>query len=235
MRVRRTKFRRKITSDDRLSVGAASENRHPRTLERRSGRRSGTVFGTPDFGPARPSRGREPARRAWLWASGARSPTRRCPERRRPTRRGRHSLGAIACSPASLGRPQMVSRETPPAGRRAGPCSHVHSPRGASRRGGRRCRSEARRAPARRPSRWNPTSGEQMWSARDVIRDGGEADQPLCGGQLCRVGQFCCGPPACGRCAYPMAGPHCPGTCQVRRATSSQRGSTIAIARSEGG
>jgi len=61
--------------------------------------------------------------------------------------------------------------------------------------------------------RVNPTSGEQMWSARDVIRDGGEADQPLCGGQLCRVGQFCCGPPACGRCAYPMAGPHCPGTC----------------------
>jgi hypothetical protein len=61
--------------------------------------------------------------------------------------------------------------------------------------------------------RVNPTSGEQMWSPRDVIRDGGEADQPLCGGQLCRVGQFCCGPPACGRCAYPMAGPHCPGTC----------------------
>jgi hypothetical protein len=61
--------------------------------------------------------------------------------------------------------------------------------------------------------RVNPTSGEQMWSAQDVIRDGGEANQPLCGGQLCRVGQFCCGPPACGRCAYPMAGPRCPGTC----------------------
>ena len=61
--------------------------------------------------------------------------------------------------------------------------------------------------------RINPTSGEQMWSARDVVRDGGEADQPLCGGQRCRAGQFCCGPPACGHCAYPMAGPHCPGTC----------------------
>ena len=61
--------------------------------------------------------------------------------------------------------------------------------------------------------RVNPTSGEQMWSAQDVIRAGAEADQPLCGGQLCRAGQFCCGPPACGHCAYPMAGPRCPGTC----------------------
>jgi hypothetical protein len=61
--------------------------------------------------------------------------------------------------------------------------------------------------------RVNPTSGEQMWSARDVIPDGGRPDQPLCGGKMCTAGQFCCGPPACGRCAYPMAGPRCPGVC----------------------
>ena len=61
--------------------------------------------------------------------------------------------------------------------------------------------------------RVNPTSGEQMWSARDVIPDGGRPDQPLCGGKLCAAGQFCCGPHECGRCAYPMAGPRCPGVC----------------------
>jgi hypothetical protein len=61
--------------------------------------------------------------------------------------------------------------------------------------------------------RVNPTSGEQMWSARDVIPDGGRPDQPLCGGKICTAGQFCCGPPECGRCAYPMAGPRCPGVC----------------------
>lgn len=61
--------------------------------------------------------------------------------------------------------------------------------------------------------RVNPTSGEQMWSARDVIPDGGRPDQPLCGGKMCAAGQFCCGPPECGRCAYPMAGPRCPGVC----------------------
>ena len=61
--------------------------------------------------------------------------------------------------------------------------------------------------------RVNPTSGEQMWSARDVIPDGGRPDEPLCGGKVCRPGQFCCGPPECGRCAYPMAGPRCPGVC----------------------
>jgi len=65
--------------------------------------------------------------------------------------------------------------------------------------------------------RVNPTSGEQMWSARDVIPDGGRPDQPLCGGKLCAAGQFCCGPPACGRCAYPMAGPRCPGVCPEQK------------------
>jgi len=75
-------------------------------------------------------------------------------------------------------------------------------------------------SPGTRPKdalRVNPTSGEQMWSARDVIPDGGRPDQPLCGGKLCAAGQFCCGPPACGRCAYPMAGPRCPGVCPEQK------------------
>lgn len=70
--------------------------------------------------------------------------------------------------------------------------------------------------PSARPKdapRVNPTSGELMWSARDVIPDGGRPDEPLCGGKVCRPGQFCCGPPECGRCAYPMAGPRCPSVC----------------------
>jgi hypothetical protein len=70
-----------------------------------------------------------------------------------------------------------------------------------------------RGARAKDALRVNPTSGEQMWSARDVIPDGGRPDEPLCGGKVCRPGQFCCGPPECGRCAYPMAGPRCPGVC----------------------
>ena len=68
-------------------------------------------------------------------------------------------------------------------------------------------------APPRGAPRVNPTSGELMWSARDVIPDGGRPDEPLCGGKACQPGQFCCGPPACGRCAYPMAGPRCPSVC----------------------
>lgn len=65
--------------------------------------------------------------------------------------------------------------------------------------------------------RVNPTSGELMWSAHDVIPDGGRPDEPLCGGKTCRPGQFCCGPPACGRCAYPMAGPRCPSVCPEQK------------------
>ena len=77
-------------------------------------------------------------------------------------------------------------------------------------------------APAPRPRpkdapRVNPTSGELMWSARDVIPDGGRPDEPLCGGKVCQPGQFCCGPPECGRCAYPMAGPRCPSVCPAQK------------------
>jgi hypothetical protein len=73
------------------------------------------------------------------------------------------------------------------------------------------------RARPKEALRVNQTSGEQMWSARDVIPDGGRPDQPLCGGKLCAAGQFCCGPPACGRCAWPMAGPRCPGVCPEQK------------------
>jgi hypothetical protein len=38
-------------------------------------------------------------------------------------------------------------------------------------------------------------------------------DAGLCGGKVCNPDQFCCGPPACGHCAYKMAGPVCPKTC----------------------
>jgi hypothetical protein len=71
----------------------------------------------------------------------------------------------------------------------------------------------ARRARPKDAPRVNPTSGELMWSARDVVPDGGRPDEPPCGGKLCAPGQFCCGPPACGRCVYPMAGPRCPSVC----------------------
>jgi hypothetical protein len=39
------------------------------------------------------------------------------------------------------------------------------------------------------------------------------ADGGLCGGKVCTADQFCCGPPACGHCAYRMAGPVCPTAC----------------------
>jgi hypothetical protein len=72
----------------------------------------------------------------------------------------------------------------------------------------------ARRARSKEAPRVNPVSGELMWSARDVTpADGGRPDAPLCGGKACPAGQFCCGPPECGHCAYPMAGPHCPSVC----------------------
>jgi hypothetical protein len=73
--------------------------------------------------------------------------------------------------------------------------------------------AQARSARPKDAPRVNATSGELMWSARDVTPDGGRPDEPLCGGKVCPAGQFCCGPPACGRCAYPMAGPRCPSVC----------------------
>jgi hypothetical protein len=75
-----------------------------------------------------------------------------------------------------------------------------------------------RRARPKAAPRVNPVSGELMWSARDVIpADGGRPDEPLCGGKVCAAGQFCCGPPECGRCAYPMAGPRCPSVCPAQK------------------
>ena len=77
--------------------------------------------------------------------------------------------------------------------------------------------AQAQRARPKDAPRVNPTSGELMWSARDVIPDGGRPDEPLCGGKVCQPGQFCCGPPECGRCAYPMAGPRCPSVCPAQK------------------
>jgi hypothetical protein len=37
--------------------------------------------------------------------------------------------------------------------------------------------------------------------------------ESLCGGIVCRSDQFCCGPPACGRCVSALRGPRCPNTC----------------------
>ena len=50
-----------------------------------------------------------------------------------------------------------------------------------------------------------------------ITKYGGRPDEPLCGGKVCPAGQFCCGPPACGRCAYPMAGPRCPSVCSGQK------------------
>ena len=44
--------------------------------------------------------------------------------------------------------------------------------------------------------------------------DAGQDAQPsLCNGQTCKSTEFCCGPPACGRCANILTGPLCPTTC----------------------
>ena len=56
-------------------------------------------------------------------------------------------------------------------------------------------------------------SGEMRWSAKEALADAGASASVVCGGKVCRPGQFCCGPAACGRCAYPLAGPRCPSTC----------------------
>jgi hypothetical protein len=43
--------------------------------------------------------------------------------------------------------------------------------------------------------------------------DADAAKDSLCGGMACRADQFCCGPPACGRCVSELRGPRCPKTC----------------------
>jgi hypothetical protein len=65
-------------------------------------------------------------------------------------------------------------------------------------------------SPIARPSK----PAASTWTVRPPTKsDGGPEDNSLCGGNVCRADQFCCGPPECGHCASRLTGPRCPTSC----------------------